>query len=207
MPKHFRTAKTSQKTSISSFLYSLYIYISVASQIALHTSVVYTHNFQSGRVEPISVFTVSDCVRHDASAIWAHLTPLIQLALEENPFTTTLYFLSDSPTSQYRNKFIFYMISQFHYDFLQLNTVIWNYSEKGHRKGAPDGVGAVLKRTADAAVKYAMYVKNIIIIPVSQQNIREKEKKYRKMQHHSVEHFELLASQAKYIDMVFTVDS
>ncbi|CAH0398775.1 unnamed protein product [Chilo suppressalis] len=161
------------------------------SQIALHTAVVYTHNFQSGRVEPISVCAVSDCVRHDASAIWAHLTPLIQLALEKNPFTTTLHFLSDSPSSQYRNKFIFYMISQLHIDFPQLITVIWNYSEKGHGKGAPDGVEAVLKRTADAAVKFGedvanltdfvkileSRVKNIIIIPVTEQNIIEKEKK------------------------------
>lgn len=160
------------------------------SQIALHTAVVYTHNFQSGKVEPISVCTVSDCVRHDASAIWAHLTPLIQLALEKNPFTTTLYFLSDSPTSQYRNKFIFYMISQLHVDFPQLKEVIWNYSEKGHGKGAPDGVGAVLKRTADAAVKFGedvanltdfvkimkSRVKNIIIIPIAEKDIIEKEK-------------------------------
>lgn len=28
----------------------------------------------------------------------------------------------------------------------------WNYSESGHGKGAPDGVGGILKRTADQLV-------------------------------------------------------
>ncbi|KAG5893719.1 hypothetical protein JTB14_022327 [Gonioctena quinquepunctata] len=33
-----------------------------------------------------------------------------------------------------------------------INNFTWNYSEPGHGKGAPDGVGGTLKRSADQAV-------------------------------------------------------
>lgn len=37
----------------------------------------------------------------------------------------------------------------------------WNYSETGHGKGAPDGVGGVLKRTADHIVARGNDIPNI----------------------------------------------
>lgn len=36
----------------------------------------------------------------------------------------------------------------------QLERITWNYSESGHGKGAPDGIGATLKRTADRMVTF-----------------------------------------------------
>ncbi len=33
--------------------------------------------------------------------------------------------------------------------FPELNEFSWNYSEAGHGKGAPDGVGGVIKRMCD----------------------------------------------------------
>lgn len=36
--------------------------------------------------------------------------------------------------------------------FQNVTTFSWNYSEAGHSKGAPDGVGAMLKRTCDRIV-------------------------------------------------------
>lgn len=35
-----------------------------------------------------------------------------------------------------------------------ITKVSWNYQESGHGKGAPDGIGAVVKRTADNFVRY-----------------------------------------------------
>lgn len=64
----------------------------------------------------------------------------------------------DSPTSQYRNQYIFYLITQLSHDFSQLQRVTWNYSDVRHGKGGLDGVGATLKRTADCMVMYAMDV-------------------------------------------------
>lgn len=98
--------------------------------------------------------TLSDCLRHDAAAIWAHLLPLIDEALKLNPLIDSIHFLSDSPSSQYRNKSMFYIITKIHTDFRQLHKITWNYSETGHGKGAPDGIGGTLKRTAYRMVLY-----------------------------------------------------
>nr|XP_049701306.1 uncharacterized protein LOC126055567 [Helicoverpa armigera] len=159
-------------------------------QVSLHTSVAYTHNFTSGVVTPMSYCTVSDCLRHDAPAIWAHLVPLIQYVIEINPLIETLHFLSDSPSSQYRNKYMFFIISQICQDFHQIKKITWNYSEAGHGKGAPDGVGAVLKRTADRMTLFGkdigtydqfcdilmQNIDNIIIKKVDEKEIIAKER-------------------------------
>lgn len=123
-------------------------------EISLHTGIIYTFDFHRSTIRPTCACTVSQCLRHDASAIWAHLLPMIKLAAEINPFIDTIHFQSDSPSSQYRNKHIFYIISVLHKDFPQLKEITWNYSEAGHGKGAPDGIGAVIKRTADNLVTF-----------------------------------------------------
>ncbi|CAG4947568.1 unnamed protein product [Parnassius apollo] len=51
-----------------------------------------------------------------------------------------------------------------HWYFSSLRLLVWNYSEKGHGKGAPDGVGAVLKRTADQIVARGNDIPNIEIL-------------------------------------------
>lgn len=58
---------------------------------------------------------------------------------------------SDGPTTQYRKNQNFYLLANkvFSYGF---ESATWNYLEAGHGKGAADGVGAVVKRTADAFV-------------------------------------------------------
>lgn len=140
--------------------------------------------------EAFSVCTVSECLRHDAPAIWAHLLPLISQTLNQNPFVDTLHLQSDSPSSQYRNKYIFYLITKIHVDFPQISKITWNYMESGHGKGAPDGIGAVLKRTADAHVRYGSdvnnfykfvtllqkNVENVVVIPITEKEIKDKEK-------------------------------
>nr|XP_037875642.1 uncharacterized protein LOC119630403 [Bombyx mori] len=158
-------------------------------QVSLHTSVIYTHIFSVGAIHSTSICTISRCVRHDAAAIWAHLIPLIKHALEINPFITTLHFLSDSPISQYRNKFMFYIITQIKNDFEYISRITWNYTEAGHGKGAPDGVGAVLKRTADRLVNFGRdvgdfesfceiikdNVESVVIKIVNEETIKQKE--------------------------------
>jgi len=37
-------------------------------------------------------------------------------------------------------------------EFPSINLATWNYHESGHGKGAPDGIGAVVKRTADGEI-------------------------------------------------------
>lgn len=113
-------------------------------QFSLHTVMAYVGSTKQ------AFCTASKQLKHDPIAIVNHLQPIFEAI---GPNITTLNFLSDSPSSQYRNKSMFYSI--FHFiipSFPNLEKLTWNYSESGHGKGAPDGIGAVVKRTADKVV-------------------------------------------------------
>nr|CAH7725040.1 unnamed protein product [Callosobruchus chinensis] len=121
------------------------------TQISLHTVVVYLQNSKN--------CTVSTNLSHNVPAIWAHLKPV----LEELPANIeNINFLSDGPVTQYRNKLMFYVLackmSEIWPNFI---TFTWNYHEAGHGKGAPDGVGATCKRTADSVVASGGDVANL----------------------------------------------
>ena len=62
-----------------------------------------------------------------------------------------VHYWTDSPTSQYRNKTIFSMVSRHeeHFDA----KAAWNYFEAGHGKGPCDGIGSTAKPLADEAVR------------------------------------------------------
>lgn len=47
---------------------------------------------------------------------------------------------------------------------LGFENVNWNYFEAGHGKGAPDGVGGALKRSADRAIKHGEDIPNAQIL-------------------------------------------
>ncbi|CAH0403518.1 unnamed protein product [Chilo suppressalis] len=157
-------------------------------QITLHTAVAYLIDPETGIMKTYSVCSISKCNRHDASAIWAHLIPLLAYVRDISPMIDTIHFVSDSPSSQYRNRYIFFVISQLKNDFPDLKFVTWNYLEAGHGKGAPDGVGAALKRTADQVVRFGtdigtmkdfwkhiqVKVKNVKLLSVSEQDIEER---------------------------------
>jgi len=58
-----------------------------------------------------SFTTVSDSLRHDPPAIWAHLEPILHDLRSTNPEITDLHFYSDGPTTQHRNKINFFLLS------------------------------------------------------------------------------------------------
>lgn len=123
-------------------------------QISLHTGVLYYIDRQTKETTCKSFCTISKNIKHDASAIWAHLDPVLNMSQKLVPLLTTVHFLSDSPSSQYRNRFIFYMMTKLKEQIPNLKLITWNYQEAGHGKGAPDGIGAVVKRTADNYVTF-----------------------------------------------------
>ena len=47
---------------------------------------------------------------------------------------------------------MFFLIAKYVGCELDVDNVVWHFSESGHGKGAPDGVGACIKRQADAHV-------------------------------------------------------
>lgn len=63
-----------------------------------------------------------------------------------------MHFLSDSVVSQYRNKTMFNFMGTQLTKLFQVKELQWHYSESGHGKGAPDGIGGCLKRNADKLV-------------------------------------------------------
>jgi hypothetical protein len=69
----------------------------------------------------------------------------------EHPEIVDLHFFSDGPTTQYRNKLNFWLLSTLIYD-MGFHSASWNFFESGHGKGAPDAIGGSVKRQADALV-------------------------------------------------------
>lgn len=110
-------------------------------QATLHTGVLYTAEDQS----PLAFCSISPSRRHDPTAIWAHLDPVLGMIRQRFPEVKKLHFFSDGPATQYRQKGNFYLLSTEPYK-LGFENINWNYFEAGHGKGAPDGVGGALKR-------------------------------------------------------------
>ena len=64
------------------------------------------------------------------------------------PNLEMVHYMTDSPTSQYRNKRIFSIVAQHDTIFPGIRSS-WLYFEAGHKKGPCDGVGGTVKRVAD----------------------------------------------------------
>ncbi|XP_063737744.1 uncharacterized protein LOC134863258 isoform X1 [Eleginops maclovinus] len=113
-------------------------------QATVHTCMAYTEEGSQAYA------TISDSLRHDERAVWAHLKPVLD-DIQRNPRITTVHFMSDGPLTQYRNRKNFYLMCTL--PFIRgIKEMTWNFSEKAHGKGAPDGVGGSIKRIADAFV-------------------------------------------------------
>ncbi|KAL0859620.1 hypothetical protein ABMA27_010747 [Loxostege sticticalis] len=120
-------------------------------QISLHTCVFYSKDSQS-TIKASCFCTVSQDLRHDPVLICAHLKPVIEQIKLIIPDLKDLHILSDGPTTQYGNKTMFQMIVNYISKISSVESITWHFSESGHGKGAPDGVGGCLKRTCDKAV-------------------------------------------------------
>ena len=118
------------------------------TELTLHTGVVYAEKEEDMQ----SFCTVSESSRHDPAAIVAHLIPILKKTI--TPKISRLNFQSDSPTTQYRNKSCFYLITQFLPEiFPQIETIYYNFSEAGHGKDVADAISGCTKSTLDAAVQ------------------------------------------------------
>ena len=88
---------------------------------------------------------------HDARFVFALLQSLVPQLIQLIPELEYIHYWTDSPTSQYRNKTIFKIISC-HSHYFKVSAS-WNYMEAGHGKGPCDPIGGTAKRKADLAVK------------------------------------------------------
>ena len=123
------------------------------NQVTLHTGMYYTADSKK------SFCTISDNNRHDPAAIWAHLRPVLTI-LKNRGCIDTIHFISDSPSTQYRSvKNLFLMRKMIHFEY-EFTYSTWNFTEASHGKGPADGVGALVKSTADRLVNSGIDIPN-----------------------------------------------
>lgn len=129
-----------------------------ACSVTIHPAVVYYK--LNGLLLHKSLAIISDTPFHNAETVYAFLKTLmteIKALLSEITITKVFYW-TDSPNSQYRNFKIFALVAEHNNIFGVPCT--WNYFEVSHGKGPCDGIGGVLKRDADRAVKHQKVILN-----------------------------------------------
>lgn len=124
-----------------------------ARQCSLHTGIYYVGNIKQ------SFCSISNSTNHGPSAIWEHLAPVLDEIQGRFPAVNTIHFFSDGPTTQYRQKGNFYLFSTI-LATRGIDKATWNFLEAGHGKGVPDGIGGVIKRTADRLVRESCDISN-----------------------------------------------
>lgn len=117
--------------------------------VTLHPVVLYYHD--DGEVSHSSFVVVSEVLNHNTSMVKAIIEKVMIWVKRIKPDTKFVHYWTDSPVSQYRNKMIFDVVVQ-HLNLFGIQAS-WQYFEASHGKGACDGVGGVVKRSADTAIK------------------------------------------------------
>lgn len=144
-------------------------------QLSLHTSVFYyKNNDDCTTPNHKSYCTISENLRHDPVLVCAHLKPVIDnIKANLVPDIKTFHILSDGPSSQYRNKSMFFLLVEYLSVELDAEEIYWHFSESGHGKGAPDGVGGCLKRAADRQVGLGRDISDIqSLVSCLQENVQ-----------------------------------
>ena len=92
----------------------------------------------------------NDEPKHDAGTIFATLQKTMSYVKSNVEGLNRVHHWTDSPTSQYRNKTIFSIVSR-HEEHSDAKAA-WNYFKTGDGKGPCNGIGGAAKRLADEAV-------------------------------------------------------
>ncbi len=85
--------------------------------------------------------TISPSKEKGPAAIWTHLSPVFDLVKSSYPNVTVVHFVSDGPSTQYRQKGNFYLFCTKLQQY-RFQSGTWNFLQASHGKGAPDGVEA-----------------------------------------------------------------
>ena len=122
-----------------------------ASSVSLHPVVVYFRGAENG-LEHLNFVFMSDVLQHNSTAVITIMKMLCTELRELFPDAKHIHYWTDSPTSQYRNRFIFDAILHYAERFSGFSAQ-WNFFESGHGKGPCDGIGGVAKGRASDAIK------------------------------------------------------
>jgi hypothetical protein len=121
--------------------------------VTLYPTVIH---FSNGNKKSLAL--VTDDRKHDSGAVYAFLKVIIDIIKSEHPDVSTIHYLTDGPSSQYRNVCCLSLIAN-HEEIFGIKAS-WLYFEAGHGKGPCDGIGAVAKRMADYTVKRNIFIHN-----------------------------------------------
>lgn len=122
-----------------------------ACMVTLHPVVMYYRKQDGEQLRHSSYVYVSEVLSHNAAMVISIIDKVIAEVKQLIPNVNTVHFFTDSPSSQYRNKTIFDLVSRFPQRYGI--SASWMYFESGHGKSPCDGVGGTTKRNADNAVK------------------------------------------------------
>ena len=164
------------------------------TSVTLHPVVIYYK--ENEELKHKSIVVISDEMSHSASTVCTILDDLLPQIKAIVPNCSKVHYWTDSPTSQYRNKFIFMTIAS-HKDIYGVMAT-WNYFEAGHGKGPCDGLGGTTKRMADEAVRQGKAIiqnaadfyrwsltstmKEVIFRFIEKEDCEEKKKKFKEAQ-------------------------
>lgn len=109
-------------------------------QVTIYTVMVYH------RQQTLSLVIVSDYREHEKCAVAAFTSQALDVIKKEFPTVEMVDIWSDGPSSQFKNKYVFVLLSklQNHHGL----TLKWNYFATSHGKGPNDGLGGNVKRMA-----------------------------------------------------------
>ena len=122
-----------------------------SSQVTLHPFHVHYLNEQNNLANE-SFCVISDCLRHNATAVHAFQEKIIHILQSEKPHLRSVHYFTDGAPAQYKNKYMFKNICLHAKDFGLKCT--WHYFATCHGKGPCDGIGGTIKRlTARASLQ------------------------------------------------------
>lgn len=119
------------------------------TMVTLHPIVAYYR--YDRELKHKSFVVVSDEMSHKPSSVIAFVDEIMLHLKEIDEDLKCIHYWSDSPTSQYRNKYMFNFVANHNQRYGV--TARWNYFEAGHGKGPCDGLGGTCKRLADEAMR------------------------------------------------------
>lgn len=119
------------------------------SQCTLHPCVIYFRVDQEERIQQTncaSVCIISDCLKHDTTAVHTFLSELIPYIHSLSPEITKVFYFSDGSAAQYKNHKNFTNLMKHHEDFGI--SAEWHFFATSHGKSPCDGIGGTVKREA-----------------------------------------------------------
>ena len=113
------------------------------SQATLHPLVAY-YRKEDGSLGTISFCVVSDCLKHDATAVYAFISVIIAHLKKLIPGLSLVKYFSDRAASQYKNCKNFLNLCHHEEDFAV--KAEWHFFATSHGKSPCDGIDGTIKR-------------------------------------------------------------